>query len=386
MQKSKLLRVLALCLLPAMLSGCWSYRSLSDLSIVMGLGIDHDPARGIYKISAEIVDLTKSIKQNGPGAKLVQAEGKTIFDSIREAKRKLLNKLYFGNLHIMVIGEEAARTAGIENAVDWVMRDAEGRETISLAIMQGGTANDLMKLSGLDQTILSLEIDAIIAEDSAATASTVQADLYQVYGMLNSPGVALTLPAFHIAVNDGKEVAESNGLAVFQGDRLLDYLSPLETKYFLIATGKAKGGILAIAQNGAGNPDTSLEIAKSQAKIGYDETDGRFTFHIETETDVYLAETTENIDVRNKDEIQALENEAARRLEMEITSLVKKVQQQMGQDIFGFGAVVHRRDFKAWHEIESRWNEIFRTMPVTVSCKVNIKNTAYISSKEAIRP
>ena len=31
------------------------------------------------------------------------------------------------------------------------------------------------------------------------------------------------------------------------------------------------------------------------------------------------------------------------------------------------------------------WSQAFQTLPVTVSCKVNIKNTAFIKSKEDIR-
>jgi spore germination protein KC len=380
----RLLRLLALALLPALLSGGWSYRSRSDLSIVMGLGIDRAPD-GHFKICAEIVDLTKTIKESGPGARLVEAEGQTIFDAVREAKRKLLNKLYFGNMQIVVIGEEAARTVGIENAVDWIMRDAECRETVSLVIMEGGTAFDLMTLDGLDQSILSLEIDDIITDDNRSTATTVHADLYQVFGTLNCPGIELTLPAFHIAVNDGAAVAESNGIAVFRDDRLADFLTPRESKFFLIAIGKAQGGILTVAKDGGERPDTSLEIANSRAEFSYDVADGGFAFHIRTETDVYLAETMETIDAGDPAEMRALEDEAARSLEAEIAAVIQKIQRQTGQDILGLGEYLHRRDYRLWHEVEGRWGEIFRDMPITVSCRVNIKNTAFITSEGAIK-
>ncbi len=371
------------CLLPALtLSGCWSYKSLSDISLVIGLGIDKDPATGDYKICAEIVDLTKGIKES-PGAKLVEARGKTVFAAIREAKRRLLNRLYFGNMQVLVLGEEVAREDGIWAVVDWLMRDSEGRETVTMLIMRDGRAFDLLTLKGLDQSILSLEIDAIISEDNKTTASTAHSELYQVFNMLSSAGIALTLPAFQISENDGEKVPEAAGIAIFRGDRLAGYLTPDQSRYFLLATGKAKGGVLAIAKDGAGLPDISLEIAQNQAKLGYQVTDGRLSFSIETETDVFLTETTEDIDVTEDKAVKALEKEAGERLKLEIEAVIKKVQSETGCDIFGFGEYLHRHDAKLFHGVEDRWEEIFRALPVSVSCKVNIKNTSFIRSREA---
>ena len=59
------LACLALCLAATLLPGCWSYKSLSDIAIVMGMTIDHDPG-GKYRVTAEIVDLSGSIKDSGP--------------------------------------------------------------------------------------------------------------------------------------------------------------------------------------------------------------------------------------------------------------------------------------------------------------------------------
>lgn len=375
--------LIIVCLLPALaLSGCWSYKSLSDISLVIGVGIDKDPATGDYKLSAEIVDLTKGIKE-GPGAKLIEARGKTIFGAVRDAKRKLLNRLYFGNMQVVVLGEEVARDVGIRNVSDWLLHDAEIRETITMLVMKGGRSFDLLTLEGLDQSILSLEIDAIISEDNKITASTAHSEMYQVYGMLNSPGIALTLPAFHIAENDGEKVPEADGIAIFRGDKLAGYLTSDQTKYYLLAVGKAKGGILTISKDGSGAPDTSLEIAQSQAKMAYQITDGRLSFSIETETDVYLAEETKAIDMSDDSAVKALEKEAGARLQMEIEAVIKKVQAETGSDIYGFGQYLHRHDAKLWHGgLGDRWEEIFRALPVSVSCKVNIINTSFVRSWE----
>lgn len=381
----RVVRMIALCLIPVMLSGCWSYRSLSDISIVMGFSIDMDPATRDFLVSAEIADLSKSPKQGPPGSKLVEAKGQTIFEAFREAKRRLNNRLYFSNTQVVAIGEQTARTEGILGVVDWIMRDAEPRETLMMLIAKGGDGKALFKAQGLDQSIISLEIDSIITDDNKVTSSTSHEDLYQVYDILNGQGMSLTLPVFHITDNDGQKVIELDGAAAFKDDKLVGFLSPEESKYFLIATGECNGGILALAMHGKGTPDTSLEISGSSAKTTFTTEGGKLAFRIETETKVYLAETMDNIDVLKQDQIEALEEEAGRRLEMEIGALIKRVQTELKSDIFGFGHILHKHDLPQWRQVQNQWDSIFETLPVWVDCKVKIVNTAQITSKEAIK-
>jgi spore germination protein KC len=254
-----------------------------------------------------------------------------------------------------------------------------------MLIAKGGDARDLFKADSLDQGIISLEIDSIITDDNSVTASTSHADLYQIYDLLNCAGIGLTLPAFHITDNNGKKVIELDGTAVFKDDKLAGYLSPEESKYFLIANNHCHGGILTLASSGSGAPDTSLEIDKSSAKTTYTFDGGRLAFHVETETDVYLAETMEDIDVLKEETIDALEAEAGKQLATEITAVIRRVQTELKTDIFGFGHTLHQRDFRLWGQVENQWETIFETLPVTVSCKINILNTAYITSRKAVK-
>ncbi len=378
----KVLRVLALCLIPMMLTGCWSYRSLNDISIVMGMSVDKDPITGDFTVVNEIADLSKSIKDSGLGSKRVETKGKTIFEAVRNAKRKMNNRLYFGNMHIIAIGEQTARSDGIAGAVDWIMRDAETRETISLLIAQGSDGKDLLESEGADQPIISLAIDSIVNDDNQVTSSTNQIDLYKAYDILNGQGMNLTLPAFHITDNDGKKVIELNGIAAFKEDKLVGFLPPDESKYFLIATNQCHGGILALASQGTGMPDVSLEIAGSREKTNFTNNGGQISFQIETETDVYLAENINSLDPLDEQQLKALEKEAEKRLEFEINAMIKQVQTEIKSDIFGFGHIIHQRDLKLWRQIKNDWEQRFETLPVSVTCKVNIKNSAYIKSKE----
>ncbi len=382
----RVLSIVALCLMPALLlNGCWSYRSLSDLALVMGMGVDRDGATGDYRLSSEIADLTKTPKDSSPGSKVVVSTGKTLFDAVRNAKRRLFNRLYIGNIQVLVIGEEVARSTGVSPLLDWFMRDGESRETIIAVVTQGITAQELLSLPGTDQHISSIEIDRIVTEDHDLTSSTAYIELYRIYETLNCPGISLTLPVFHIVENDGEPTFETNGIAVFSDDKLVGFLTPEESKSFLMATDQCNGGVLAIDQHGAGVPDITLEIENTQAKISFSARDQQPAFRIEVETDVYLAEVQSEIDVLEAAQIESLEREAGRQLREDIERLVRKVQSEYKSDILGLGHHVYQRDVRLWRQLEPNWTSIFPTVPVEVSCQVNIKNTAFIKSEEVLR-
>ena len=182
------------------LTGCWDYRGLNDMAMVMGMAIDHDEATGMFKVSFEIADLANSSKGSGIKSRLIESEGTTIFDAARSAKRKLVNKLYFAHMEIVVIGENMARDFGVMPVVDWFMRDAEVRETTLLLIAKGTDAHTLLHTEGVDHTILSPELKGIIREDNKVTSSTVSMQLFEVYSVLNGTGMKTRAPPHSMCV------------------------------------------------------------------------------------------------------------------------------------------------------------------------------------------
>jgi len=378
----RLAKIAALLVLPALLTGCWSYRSLGDFSIAMGIGVDKT-LEGKYKICVEIVDFTKSLKDAAPGSKIVVAEGETLFDAVRNAKRRLLNRLYFGNIQVVAVGEEFARTDGIADVVDWFLRDAECRETVTLLLAQGDGAEKLLSTKGIDQSITSLELDNIITEDQKTTSSTAYVEVYMAYFMLHCPGASLALPAFHDTKNGEQTAVEANGIAAFSEDRLVGFLSPADSKFFLLATGKCKGGILPVSAGGSGKIDTSLEIHGTKTKTSFTRSGGKPSFRIDVEIEAFLAETTAQIDVLDAKAIEALEASSGDAVKADIERVVKAVQTELRTDILGLGHKIYQRDVDLWNRLEKDWSSIFPTVPVEVSCEISIVNTAFVKTEEA---
>lgn len=374
----KLLR-LFLCLLVTLpLAGCWNYRSLSDMCIVEGIGVDFDDASGAYRLSFEIIDMSSPVKSSGIQPKIVESEGKTLFDAVRNAKKRLNNRLYFGNAQTVVISNSIASQQGLSPVIDLFVRDSECRESLNVVISLLPTAKELLSASGTDQPVVSQLIQNIVDKDEQTTGSTRDLELYRIYNILHAKdgGQQLVVPTFHVVPNDGTPVVEVSGLSVFKKDKLLGYLSAQEAKYFLFITGKIKGGILPASISGSGPENVSLEIMSSKTKRTFSYEEGKLTFTVKTDTEAILSEMMQPVNISDEKTLKALEKSIENQLRSRIESLIKKVQADFGSDIFGFGNELYQKDFKLWKQLRENWETDFPKLEVTVESRIHIMGSS----------
>jgi len=372
--------LLLILLLAFSLFGCWNYRGLNEMTAVIGVAIDKSPGSDVYELTFEAVDLAESSKEKGPRAKIIESEGKTIFDAVRNAKRKTANKLYFGEAQIVVISEEIARSEDMSAIIDWFMRDGECRETMCLVVSQEETARAILSIEGIDKAIVSTELKAIVKSDKKITASTAYVEIYEAFNALNAKGKSLVLPAFHNVINDGESASEVNGLAVFKGERLIGYLTPEESKCYLFIVDGVQGGVLAFSADGQ-EDDATLEISRNTTKRSYTYQDGKLKVTIKTDTVVYLGELMAPGDALDKELIAALEDAAETQLEQKIMEVVRKMQFEYDSDIFGFGNMVYKRNPQLWNQLGDAWDEQFRSLEVEVCSDIHIVNTASVKKQ-----
>ncbi len=363
-----------------LLTGCWNYRGLDQMSIVAGLAIDKDDDTG-YSISFEIVDMTGNVKQEGIKAMVLESKGDTLFDAVREAKRRIVNKIYFGHMETIIISQEIARTVDLGDLIDFFMRDAEVRETLSLVVSQEPCACDLIKIEGIGHPLVSFEIEKIIMADNKVTSSIPYSQLYKIHEILHSDGLEVVLPAFHNVNNDGELATEANGTAVFKGERLVGFLTSRQSRFFLFIMNQVKGGVLAFSSTGQGKADTTLEISKNTTKRSFEYKDGRLTMVLKVETDVYLNEADAPLDPLDDARMGELEKLASESLMRGMADTIKEVQIQYNSDIFGFGDEVHKKNPNLWHKLRDQWDTLFPQLEVKIQCKVNIVNTANVKEQ-----
>jgi spore germination protein KC len=376
MIKKALCCIMLLCVILS--GGCWNYRGLNEMSIVSGFAIDKDDESGDMKVSFQIVDLVGNIQVEGINGKLIESTGKTLFDAGRNAKRNIIGKLYFGHTQLVVISQDIARNEDLKDTIDWMLHDAEMRETLKIAISAGDTAKEILNFETIVGPIVAFDVSKYIEEDQKITASVTYKQLYEVYNTLESEGIDLTLPAICNVENNGEPSAKLCGTAVFKGQRLAGFLNPDETKYLLFTTDELEGGLLTFPADGEGEDDTTLEIYKNKTKRSFSYKEGKLVIKLEPETDVYLAECKVHLDALDKKQISSLEQNAAKALAERMAMVIGKVQSEYGADIFGFGNMIYKKDIALWSKLSSDWDTLFPELEVVINAKVNIVNTASI--------
>ncbi len=358
--------------------GCWNYRGLNEMSIVSGLAFDLDGTSGQYKVSFQIVDLTGNVKIEGINAKMLESEGKTLFDACRNAKKAILGKLYFGHTQLVVISDKLARHQDLRDLIDWMLHDAEIRETLKIVISTEETAQEILDNETLVGPIIAFDVSEYIEDDNEVTSSTSYKQLYEVYDTLEADGIDLTVPALCNIESGGRTIPKLSGTAVFKGQRLAGYLSSDESKYFLFAVDKVKGGVLTVPANGEGRDNVTLEISDNRTSRSFTYKDGKLVMKLEPETDVFLAECEGPLDAMDKQQIKELEKNAAKTLAQRMVQTIQTVQSKYGADIFGFGNFIHKSDMSLWKSLSKDWDTIYKTLEVQVNAKVNIISSSCV--------
>lgn len=362
------------------LGGCWNYRSLDEVNLVVGLSIDYDQKRNLFLTGFEIANLAGGEEMGPISGKMVFSEGKTLFDAVRNSKRRETDRMFFGNTEVVIIDQQAAHDLGVIGIVEWFLRDGETRENMAIAISQEDSASKILTGGEDMKVIMSSVLADIIREDPKVTSTAYSMQLYEIYNSLYSPRRSALIPAVHMVKNGKDEIPELNGTGVIKGDRLVGYLSPEQSRYVLMVENKLKSGILTLSTSDiVPIDDLSLEIFFNKAKKSYTYENGQFTFKIETDTYVAIAENHARLDTSEPEVFLLVEADAERKIKENIEELISVLQHQFHTDVLGFGEMVSKKDHKLWREIEASWEDIFPTVKVEVSSNVRVLNSAFMT-------
>ncbi|WP_110954142.1 Ger(x)C family spore germination protein [Anaerosinus massiliensis] len=378
----KLVSIVCIVAFCTVLSGCWNYQGLNKISIVSGVAIDRKEEENKYHLTIEVFDLSGGGKESSIKSQIVETEGETIYEAVRNAKKRLAKNLYFGDIQLVVVNEKIAREEGIQFILDWFIRNEKPRETFITAVSQEKTAKDIITASGVDHKIVSEEVERILDEDNKITASSINIDTYKALNIIQGEKeTALVLPAVHCVDNQDKKVVEVNGVAIFKGDRLQGYLSPEETQYYLFAIDEVKGGIFTFPfteQNPIEQDNFSFEVSSNKTKASYSYDGDRLKVLLHTKTTVALSEAAGDLDLANKNTLEKVKETATAVFGQRLQTVIKKIQTEFGSDVFRFNRMIYKKDPALWLKLKDNWDDSIRTMEIEVNPEFTISNTGLI--------
>lgn len=358
-----------------LLSGCWNYREIENLSIVSGIAIDKKDNK--FLVTSEIINI-KGANQPVINTEYLSSEGDSFFDAVRNIIKISGKKLYFAHAETVIISKAIAED-GIIPVLDWISRDNEPRYTLHLLISKDKLAKDIFKGKPITSESLSFKMKNTISSEKSLS-KIIDIEVWQFINDLFSTGISATLPLVDLKTTNDEATSEITGIGVFKKDKLIGFLNGEETKMFLFVRDLIKGG--ALTQKGYNDPlknHISLEILKNKTSLIPKSNNSEIKIIINTNTDVAIAEVGEKENFINEEEKNKLEKTFEKILEANIKTLVEKVQSDYDSDIFGFGKCIKINMPGLWKKIEPNWDNMFRSVTVEVNSKINIRNSGLIS-------
>lgn len=353
------------------ISGCWNYREVDKLSIVTGVAIDKSTDNK-YKVTVELAQ-TSGGKETKTKPKLVTMEGKTLFDAVRNGISVSGEKLYWSHSKVIIISKEVAGE-GISKILDWYTRDSETREDVYILISEEATAKEILETGSGSEEILSMMLGEVLNNENNLSEAP-KTDILKYEIETATKGMSTIIPIVYLQPN-GKNIPMINGTAIIKDDKIAGTLSGEETKDLLFIRDEIKGGVLV---EEADTTNVTLEIFKSKTKVKPQVDGNKIKMEVSVETTVALDEVQGSQNFIDEEGLKNLEQKTENSLKSRMEAVVKKMQEEHDEDIFGFGTKLQENYPKVWKSISNNWEEIFKDIEVNVKTKVHVKNSGVTS-------
>lgn len=371
MKQKKLSIPLIFILLSTNLAGCWNYREIDKMVIVGGIAIDLNEFDGKYEVTAELSTI-KSGKDSIIVPKYLSASGNSIFEIIRELITKAGQKLYFSHSKVIILSDSLARK-GISEVIDWYCRDAETRTDVNILISKEKTAKEILISNSITGSLISFQLDEILRNEKNISTFPV-VDLWDVTDNLIQNGLDVSIPTISIDKSNSIPTIVVDGTAIFKKDKLIGTINKNFSKFIFFAKDEIKGGLLVLDEDNS--LPITFEIFTNKTKVNPITKNGNLKFNITTDTTVSLAEIQSQENFYTEEERTNLENRVSFMIENNIYASIKMLQEEYDTDIIGLGKILYQHDPKLWYKLQEDWEQVFKTLDISVNSKVKIKNSA----------
>jgi len=372
-----LLAFLLACLL--LLSGCWNYKELTDINVVVGVGLDRTE-EGKVLLTVQVaepgsIQSTSGHRSGGEGPTkpvfVVSHEGETIFGAIREMLATVDKKLFFSTAQVLILSERLARES-LEESLDFFQRDHEVDYLMNVLVAKDVSPAEILAMESDMDTIPAVYISETV-ENTSYRGTGKKTMLIDVIKDMDCKGKQ---PVIGQITKAGENMVRTEGIAVFKEGKLVGWLDPYETRGYQFAMNDIGSAIVNIpAEEGK----MSMEVFRSKAKIGVEFEDGEpacLMVKVRLEANVGGHEGKGKLDAPEK--ISALEEILEETIRKEIAMALEKAQDEYSSDIFGFGMEVHKYHPQYWKKAQDEWDRIFSRLPADIQVDAKIRRTGII--------
>ncbi len=360
-----------------LLNGCWNYQELNDYAIVTGMAVDYDKKEQEYKISLLIANGSKSEEETAQ-ITILSGEGKNIYESYKNISLSSPKELYINHLSVVIFSEEMAEK-GLNNIIDFLMREPQSNQNFYIITAKDSSAKDVLSILTPLADYPSQDITSNIKVTEKLQGRITDANFNHFVSKILQKGIN---PVINSIIIEGdpekgtkkedqqnsimKASTKLDTIGIFKNDRLVDWANQEESIGINILLNDISILYLTIpCQDG----NTVLSSESFDVKHDINKNRVKTTINIKGKID----ETTCKINLRDEKELQKLEQKAEIELENYMQQAINLAKRNE-TDIFGYGTMLYKKDYKAFKQIKD-WDKYFKDFNIKLDAhfKINEK-------------
>ncbi|WP_434749301.1 Ger(x)C family spore germination protein [Paenibacillus amylolyticus] len=386
-------RITSVVAILSILSGCWSSREIEDLSLYVGLGIDVGQETEFEKKTSEQggdypkLDNVTATVQIAPGYSSTQksdqpgspASGKSSYSNERLTGDSMLQifrqfalrrdrPLIGHHLKVIVISKEIAKKYGLNQLLDFVLRDNDIRPNC-LVLISHHRALDVLT-SNDPSRIPAFYLTGITNNSYISNKILEPVTLAKLDAQMQSKSSFLLQNVLNYNGED-----KFSGGSIFDGKttKYIGELSQTDLEAMSWLEPEQKGGVIkTYSKEGF---TVTYEIKKKKIKIIPKVAGGNISFHVKAESEGWLMEDWRAPEKEEKGAyLKELEKDFAKIVDQQIDQMLYKLQHTYKADVAGFRDSLRIHYPKTWKKVKDNWDEVFATAPITYEIKTSIVN------------
>ncbi|MCX7780136.1 MAG: Ger(x)C family spore germination protein [Negativicutes bacterium] len=370
-------------------SGCWDRQELQDRAMLLAIAIDaaddktaaeqsrtavekfpqpHGAKR--YRVSNQVLKLGASEEEEESRTFVLSNTGQSILEMGRDVSGQISKVLWLEDLHVIIVSEEAVKIAGLQPIIDFFRRDQRIRWRSRLYITPG-KARELLEFKPESGEPGGMFLEAISRNHPKNThVIAARTDLGFIVQALDNEADVL-VPRIEMQ----QKVVRVGGAAAFKRGKFAGYLDEYAVKGLKFIRATEKSAIIAVRCPLHPEGLLVFELFEHETRLRPIVKGEQVFFQLDINMTGNIGEISCSrhhcsLDPEYRRKAELLFAEEVRRNVL----YAQEACQELGIDVLNFGFKLKAYQPKTWAKIKDRWDEIYPTVPMTVSVNVHIRN------------
>lgn len=350
-----------------LLSGCSQTYTLSEMSIVQGMGIDYE--NGNFEITLQVLDTVKEGSGvdalSGNITTTLSQSAQTISQAIAKCSEISAKKIFIGHNNIIVFGFDLIND-DITKSLDYLIRSADSRPDVLVALSKT-SAKDVMKSEEKGSLIPSEAIFDLLSsgEETGVSADVSVKDLISAQISETSD---IYLP---VIIAEKDKPCRVEGIAIFSKSEFKTILNEDETLGFLFADNKVDRCTVTVEDSQLGKIGIEVSSSKTKTKV-IPSADSLGVFSkVKIDAQIIDIEKNSNANL-SEDKVKQIEKLLDEKIKTLCLNAFKTTVNQNQCDAFHIGKMLSRSSLKHYREFSKNWNYYLSGAQYSVEVKSSI--------------